>query len=69
MIEAATWEDGVLRLRVTGPVGPEYRLEGTRDFLEWTRFESSRPSTLPVEWRVPGDATDSGWFFRIALVP
>ena len=47
VLTALGWTNGLLRLRVSGPIGPQYVLEASASLTNWTGIQTNAPSAMP----------------------
>lgn len=68
VLDQVRWEHGLLRFRVGGDVGGEYRIERSEDLRRWTPVWSGRPASLPFEGSVTAESATGG-FCRVVVMP
>lgn len=63
----ASLEAGDFKLRVDGPLGPDYILQASPDLIEWNDVQTNAPGTIPFEFTDTLSTTNR--FYRIQLGP
>jgi hypothetical protein len=63
------YANGSLRLSVSGPVGPDYILQGSPDLRDWLSLNSNTPLMLPFTVSDTNTALFPNRFYRVLLGP
>ncbi len=65
VLTAWGWTNGLLRLRVSGPIGPQYVLEASASLTNWTSLQTNAPSATPFFF-IDGDHLNAARrFYRV----
>ena len=68
-LQPLEYTNGSFRFRVSGPVGPDYILQGSRNLYDWLNVASNTPLALPFTAGDTNTAAFTNRFYRMLLGP
>ncbi|HYG33835.1 MAG TPA: hypothetical protein VEC99_03570, partial [Clostridia bacterium] len=69
MVTPALLTGGQFRLRVNGPLGPDYVFEASPDLIEWIHLQTITPAAMPFDLTDINVNTSTNRFYRVRLGP
>ncbi len=68
-LQAVHSSHGQFQLLITGEAGPDYAIQATTDFTDWTTVFATNSPALPFTWTDPNAGQFAARFYRIVLGP